>query len=220
MKLRLSRQHQNALTLFEVWLAVCVIVVVAVVLLSAVARPEAQKKAQKINCSNNLKQLGLAYRIWAGDNNDLFPMGLSVTHGGSREMSQAGDALLSYIVMSNEISSTKILLCPNDKTRLAAKNFGDLTSSNVSYFVGIDTTNDLDPLMILSGDNNLQIGGEAVKPGLLSISTNAPVSWQPKRHKDIGYIGLADWSVQTATDSGLRAYLVGTGQATNRLAIP
>ena len=33
----------------------------------------AKKKAQKINCINNLKQVGLAFRIWEGDNGDKYP---------------------------------------------------------------------------------------------------------------------------------------------------
>ena len=34
---------------------------------------EAKAKAERIQCVNNLKQLGLAVRIWSGDNNDTCP---------------------------------------------------------------------------------------------------------------------------------------------------
>ena len=34
----------------------------------------AKKKAQKISCTNNLKQVGLATRIWGGDNGDKYAM--------------------------------------------------------------------------------------------------------------------------------------------------
>ena len=37
----------------------------------------AKRKAQRINCVNNLKQVGLAFRIWEGDNNDKYPMAVS-----------------------------------------------------------------------------------------------------------------------------------------------
>ena len=40
-------------------------------LLPALAR--AKKKAQRINCVNNLKQVGLAFRLWGGDNDDKYP---------------------------------------------------------------------------------------------------------------------------------------------------
>lgn len=34
-------------------------------------------KAQRINCVNNLKQIGLAFRIWSGDNDDKYPFDVS-----------------------------------------------------------------------------------------------------------------------------------------------
>ena len=37
----------------------------------------AKRKAQRINCVNNLKQDGLAFRIWEGDNGDKYPMAVS-----------------------------------------------------------------------------------------------------------------------------------------------
>jgi len=42
-------------------------------------------KCQTISCSNNLKQLGLAYQVWAGDNDGKFPMAVSVANGGALE---------------------------------------------------------------------------------------------------------------------------------------
>lgn len=43
----------------------------AAMLLPALAR--AKQKAQTINCVNNMKQLGIAIRLYAGDNKDQFP---------------------------------------------------------------------------------------------------------------------------------------------------
>jgi hypothetical protein len=43
-------------------------------------------KRQKIRCVNDLKQVGIAFRLWEGDNNDKYPMAVSVTNGGAMEL--------------------------------------------------------------------------------------------------------------------------------------
>lgn len=76
---------------------------------------EAQQRAERIQCVNNLKQLGLAMRIWAGDNNDKYPT--------------------SLVVMSNELATVKILICPGDKARqnLSTLSFGQFRDDMTSY---------------------------------------------------------------------------------------
>ena len=180
---------------------------------------------------NNLKQIGLAYRIWEGDNGDIYPMGISVTNGGSMEMVQTGNVLQTFQVMSNELSTPKILLCPEDSSHTyrtlplatggsLVLGFSGLANSNVSYLVGVDVTNEINPQLIISGDCNFEIGGKPVKSGLLSLWTNDPVAWTATRHKGYGNLGLADGSVQSATPTSLRNFFEQTRLTTNRLAIP
>jgi len=219
MKMKFSSCHEAALTLLDVVVALVIILIVGGLVLAGIPpHAPANRKGPKINCINNLKQIGLAYRIWEGDNNDKYPMGVSMTNGGAMEMVQAGNAVMPFLIMSNELSTAKILWCPADENRFSATNFSSLTSSNISYFVGVDVTDD--PQLILGGDCNIEIGGKPVSPGLLSFGTNEPIGWQSNRHMDCGNLGLGDGSVQSTTRSGLQAYVVGTGVATNRWAIP
>lgn len=221
MKMKLSSRDEAALTLLDVIVVVVVVLIIGVLVLAAFT-PQigTPRKASKINCTNNLKQIGLAYRIWEGDNHDTYPMGISVTNGGAMETVQAGNSVKPFLVMSNELSTTKILWCPADTTRDAAINFHRLTRSNLSYFVGVDVTNDVNPSLILSGDCNFEMGGKPVASGLFSFGTNDPIAWRSDRHIKCGNLGLADGSVQPATQHGLRAYVAATGVATNRWAIP
>lgn len=217
MKPRFSNQRNHALTLVEVLVVVVVLAVLAAILLPVSHAPH---KALRIYCVYNLKQVGLAYRIWAGDNNDKYPMEISVTNGGTMGLADGRNAWINYFVMSNELSTPKLLYCPADNDHVRATNFTtDFNNSKISYFVGLDA-NTNSPQVFLSGDDNFAIGGVSVKSGLLELSTNAPISWTVARHKFVGNIGLADGSVQMVSNSGLTNLLHQTGLATNRLAIP
>jgi prepilin-type processing-associated H-X9-DG protein len=219
MKPRFSQKRNSAMTLFEVGVVIAVVMILAVVLLPRLARPH--RSHSGINCVNNLKQLGLAYRIWAGDNRDSYPMGISVANGGSMELVATGNVVQTFLVMSNELSTPKVLFCPEDAVRIRATFFGGLANSNVSYFVSVDATNDVNPQLIISGDDNFEISGKPVKSGLNSFWTNDPVVWSPTtRHMKSGNIGLADGSVLSTTSKSLQTYLQQTGLTTNRFAIP
>ncbi len=109
----------------------------AAMILPALAKAKA--KAQSISCMNNMKQLGLAFRIWAGDNEDQFPFNVSTSKGGTMELCERGGdgydhgAYRHFQVMSNELNTPKILVCPGDSAKQAAADFSELELWNVSY---------------------------------------------------------------------------------------
>jgi prepilin-type processing-associated H-X9-DG protein len=223
MQPHFSKRRNHALTLTEVLVVTGVLAILVTFLLPAFMAGSCNK-CQKISCVNNLKQIGLAYRIWAGDNFDKYPTQVSVTNGGTRELFRNGSqfqnlAFLNYLVMSNELSTPRLLICPADTIHFAAKNFSDFNNRNISYFVGLDADTNHSQTF-LSGDDNFEIGGAPIKSGLLEISTNTTISWTAARHKFVGNIALADGSVQQLTQTGLRQAFQQTGLATNRLAIP
>jgi hypothetical protein len=88
---------------------------------------------------NNLKQIGVAFRIWEGEHNDQFPFNLSQTNGGTLELCHPDsrgfeqNPVPTLMVMSNELSTPNILVCPNDPAKHVAANFASLTADNFSY---------------------------------------------------------------------------------------
>ncbi len=74
---------------------------------------EARERSHSIVCVNNLKQLGLAARIWATDNGDVAPA--------------------NWLQMQNEMGTPRILVCPSDTTRTAAADWGAFGPASVSY---------------------------------------------------------------------------------------
>jgi prepilin-type processing-associated H-X9-DG protein len=133
--------------------------------------------------------------------------------------SAAGSNLFRhFIVMTGEINNPRLLVCPAD-TRKAAPDFQHFSNLNLSYFVGLDT-DETRPSMWLTGDRNLVTNGVPVVPGLVVLGQGNKVGWSQTMHKGAGNIGLADGSVQQASDGSLPGLLQKTGTNVNRLAVP
>ncbi len=118
---------------------------------------QSQLRAQRIMCMNNLKQMGVAFRVWAGDNNDRFPFNTPSKEGGTLEYCKTADngfdsnSYLHFMVMSNELVSTKVLVCPADWARETVTNFAALKDANVTYLVHTGTNvADIFPTEILA----------------------------------------------------------------------
>jgi len=217
MKPRFSNQTNRAMTLVEVLVIISVFVILVAILLPA--NNISRRKATRLSCVNNLKLIGLAYKMWP-ENDPTYPMRLSTNRGGTFEYTTTGEFFRHYQILSNELSMPNVLICPADTNHFAATNFTtDFDNTKISYFVGLDATEEY-PQRVLSGDDNFEIGGVSVKSGLMELSTNTPIAWTSARHKFVGNIGLADCSVQQVTTIGLQIALQQTGLATNRLAIP
>jgi len=73
----------KALTLIEVIVVIAVMVLFIELVLQALGRAKA--RGSRISCATWLKQVGLAARIFANDNDDRFPWQTSTNRGGSRE---------------------------------------------------------------------------------------------------------------------------------------
>ena len=126
--------------------------IMAGLLLPALAKAKA--KAQQINCVNNMKQIGLAARMWANDHGDKFPP--------------------DFGAMSNELANPKLLVCPSDRSKVAALNWSTFGPNNVSYKYlepGIDEKNAARTVVFQCpihgtvgfGDGSVQQGGRPAR---------------------------------------------------------
>ena len=216
MKMKFYRRTWG-FTFLEVMVIIGILCVLTLMLLPALSRP---RRGSQLGCFNNQKQILLAFKQWGLDQNDKYPMQVSVTSGGTMEKVNWAVAWPHFQVMSNELNTPRVLVCPKDETRLKTSSFeSGFTDGNISYFVGVDAS-ETTPTAMLIGDSNLTLNGTNLSPGLVTLATNAQIGWTREQHVKQGHIGLADGSVLTVTTPKLREVLQATGLITNRLILP
>jgi prepilin-type N-terminal cleavage/methylation domain-containing protein/prepilin-type processing-associated H-X9-DG protein len=194
-----TRKEDLAFTLIELIVVIAVAAILAASLLPAVAG--ARPRALRLICSNNLKQVGLAFRTWAINHDGKMPMQVAYAMGGDSDdvgfrvlaatqkppppVGSRGVSMM-FLCMSNELGTPKILYCPAESeasVRQTATTFSSVggpgtvpftNDLNVSYFIGVDAQETY-PRMLLTGDHNL--GGDGNPPTAMYLS--APSAGTP-----------------------------------------
>ena len=208
---------QSALTLFEVLIVIAILLLTAILILPRLAR--SRITARRSQCINNLRQVGLEFRAWAMDNDNHFPMSISITNGGTREFGSQGGVYAHFLALSNYLSAPKMLACSEDKTRRQATNFSTgFGEVNISYFVNLDAAA-ANPLMLLSGDRNIT-NGTMLPNRILELRSNSKAGWTEKIHELRGNIAFSDGGVREVDTTRFREVLSNAGTFTNRLAMP
>ncbi|MGC8743279.1 MAG: type II secretion system protein [Verrucomicrobiia bacterium] len=199
-----GEQKKVGFTLIELLVVIAIIAILAGLLLPALAKAKA--KAQRINCVNNLKQVGLAFRMFANDNSGKFPWKISVNEGGSQDAANQ-QTFRHFLAVSNELNTPKVLACPSDSKKSIAPDWAQFNNNYCSYFVGYEADETL-PQSMLSGDrnikgvaNNQNCGAwQGAQAGSITVNSE----WDETMHVNAGNICLGDGSVQQMNTQGLK----------------
>ncbi len=204
--------HPRAFTLLELLVVIAIIAILAALLLPALA--QAKEKARRISCVSNLKQISISMHLFVTDNN-RYPWRVPQSDGGSFGQQ---NIYFSFLAMSNDIETVKVLACPSD-TRKLVETWSSLRDTNISYFIGVDTKEDRVGMM-LTGDWNIEGGLRNRSCPIAGVNNrtmefaaaNIPnLFWGPTPHRNVGNVSIGDASAHQVTARKAKDLLLNSG---------
>jgi prepilin-type N-terminal cleavage/methylation domain-containing protein/prepilin-type processing-associated H-X9-DG protein len=219
-----ARAQCRAFTLLELLTTIAIIAIMAVLLLPALQG--AYRKAKRISCTSQMKQMGLAFHVWAQDHNDLYPMQVPTSSGGTLEFAQQtmGNPNLSlayrhFQALSNELVLAKVLVCPTEKTRQHARNFEELQNENISYFIHLGAAHGRTDSPI-AGDRNVRTSGR-VEWTFVQFNATDAVEFSAEMHGYRGNVVFGDGHVEDLDSKHLQQTFASVSNtATFTLSLP
>lgn len=207
-----TKANDRGLTRLELLAVVATLALLALVVAGLTSGRGQESK--RLQCRDNLKNIGLANRIFATDCGGAFPWSLPPEQGGTIEFLADTQAMWRHFgALSNELSSPRILWCPTDVERTPATHYGTNSTGLrfadnrfLSYLVGVQAFEE-QPSSILSGDRNVTTNGVPVENCRLTLTTNISVGFSAKLHRFEGNLLLGDGSVQQVGPGRLNARL-------------
>jgi hypothetical protein len=106
-----TNRDLSAFTRIELVLLIGIIAVFATLGAMLLSHRPLQHSGDRISCAPNLKEIGMAYRLWAADNGNRNPYNQTVAKGGWADLltnaDQGAMGWTNYVIMQNELGGMR-----------------------------------------------------------------------------------------------------------------
>ena len=182
--------------------ATLIIAILVSLLMPAIMK--AKMKGLQTYCASNLRGVGLGLINYAESHDGNFPQQIPLRNGGmlpflTNSIAPGGmiaNDVRPFLLASNALGNSKILLCPMDRDKKPLLNFSQVKSNTVSFFTSVKPRRSSHETLI-SGDNHINFQQSAASP-----IGYRPV-WSTNRHDVYGNLVFADGHGESVSSTNL-----------------